>query len=268
MGLTAIVLVLAAVPLLRAQESVTYNRVEREEILRNLREVNPDDHERCRLIEAMFADAGCRDQNFTEQAVPDSDLPNLICTLPGEADSIILVTAHYDAAPGTDGAADNWTGAALLPSLYRSLHGRPLKHTFLFAALAGGADDHAGAKYLADQITKENRDRYRAAVVIDTLGVSFARGWSDERLLIGRLKEVSTSIMLPLEVDEYKNITDEARPFEKKKVPTITIHSVNQFNYENLRDSTDTLDLVKDNEYYEGYMLVAAYLAYLDSMLQ
>ncbi|MGA2533943.1 MAG: M28 family peptidase [Candidatus Aminicenantales bacterium] len=83
---------------------------------------------------------------------PDgSPEPNIIATLPGLSDSTILVGAHFDYSPTGSplynpgisvlpfkgiGLIDNWSGALLLPVLYKSLGTRPREHTFIFIDFA------------------------------------------------------------------------------------------------------------------------------------
>lgn len=64
---------------------------------------------------------GCE---VTEQRVPHSKAPNLICTLAGETASTIVVGGHFDFVARGWGAVDDWSGAVMLPSLYESLNPR------------------------------------------------------------------------------------------------------------------------------------------------
>jgi len=62
---------------------------------------------------------------------PPRGFNNIIAELPGKdlAHEILLVGAHYDAAPGAPGADDNGTGVAALLELARVLKDRPLKRS-------------------------------------------------------------------------------------------------------------------------------------------
>src|ERR1035438_1781217 len=71
-------------------------------------------------------------QSLEEQSVKHVKIPNLICALPGQADSRILVTAHTDHVAVGDGTVDNWSGASMLPDLYESLRAAPRRHTVVF----------------------------------------------------------------------------------------------------------------------------------------
>src|SRR5277367_1731988 len=78
----------------------------------------------------LFEDAGCA---TSEQPVNRKGA-NVICALPGGTVSTIIVGAHYDYAEEGHGIVDDWSGAALLPSLYSALKLAPRRHAFQFVA--------------------------------------------------------------------------------------------------------------------------------------
>lgn len=82
-------------------------------------------------LRALFGTAGCNGGSLTEQKVKRSRVPNVICTAAGSSESTIIVGAHFDHVDAGMGAVGNWSGAALLPSLYQSLTGHPRRHKFL-----------------------------------------------------------------------------------------------------------------------------------------
>jgi Zn-dependent M28 family amino/carboxypeptidase len=63
-------------------------------------------------------------------------MPNVIGTLPGSSDSVIVIGAHFDHVESGEGVVDHGSGAALLPSLFQSLNGEPRKHTIVFIVFA------------------------------------------------------------------------------------------------------------------------------------
>ena len=80
-------------------------------------------------MKSLFEEAGCKGDSISEQKV-NGEKRNLICTLKGETDSMIVVGAHFDLIEKGDGVVDNWSGAALLPSFYQGLAEFNRKHTF------------------------------------------------------------------------------------------------------------------------------------------
>ena len=242
--LTALGLLLCALPLSRADDSVTYARLERDRVLRRLEKAIPGNPERYRELKMLFIRSGCKGDDLTEQPVEGMEPGNLVCHLPGQTDRILLVTAHYDARPDSDGAVDNWSGAAMLPTLYQSLYQRARKHSYVFIAFSGGVNGHAGANQYAKALSKEEAGRITAAVSLDSLGLSFTRGWSarKDKLLIGYLKGVSSSTKLPLEAEDFKEATRGMQPFARRHIPAITIHSLSKYNHEIAGSPEDTIE--------------------------
>jgi len=118
-----------------------YNSVSREVIQARLEKYKGSDQQRETTLKQIFTEAGCDDQHLSEQAVKGSKLPNVICLLPGSSDRVIIVGAHFDHVPEGDGVVDNWSGAALLPSLYQGMKREPRKHTYIFI---GFTDEEKG----------------------------------------------------------------------------------------------------------------------------
>ena len=78
------------------------------------------------VIRNLFLAAGCQSD---DQRV-DKKHSNVICTLPGQTDDTIIVAGHSDFVDRGKGIVDDWSGTALLPSLYEALKGEPRRHTF------------------------------------------------------------------------------------------------------------------------------------------
>jgi len=257
-----------------AQSQFKYSRLEREDIARRLRHL-PDKDEgdagRRATLQRLFERAGCKGDDLTSQPVEGSDLANLICTLPATSDDLILVGAHFDAHPAGNGVIDNWTGAVLLPSLYQSLYAQPRNHTFVFIAFAAGASGHLGAKAYARSLSKEQAHRVRAFVCLESLGMTrtLAVNAGDGRYLLSLLKGAASAIMLPVDPLKPKQLgKTDAGAFANRKIPSLVIHSVSPYNFETRRGPGDSLEAVKPNEYFESYMLTAAFLAFADLKLK
>jgi hypothetical protein len=77
--------------------------------------------ERQAAIQDLFSEAGC---SVEEQRI-DRSSANVICTLPGQTSSTIVVGGHFDFVDRGKGMVDDWSGTSLLPSLYQSLKSRP-----------------------------------------------------------------------------------------------------------------------------------------------
>ena len=218
-------------------------------------------------LKALFSEAGCG--SLTEQRVPRW-LPNVVCELPGETDSIIIVGAHYDKVEAGKGVVDNWSGASLLPSLFESLSKQRRHHTLIFVGFTAEEDGLVGSKYYVSHMSPEERAKTEAMVNMDSLGLTPTKVWvshSDETLL-NDLERVAQQFKLPLEgVDVEEVGTADSESFAKKKIPRITIHSVTQDTLPVLHSPRDNIDAIQKKDYYDSYRLIAAYLVYLDENL-
>lgn len=220
----------------------------------------------------MFAEAGCNDQNVSEQPVKGSTLPNVICILPGSSDRAIIVGAHFDHVPDGDGVVDNWSGASLLPSLYEAVKIEPRKHTYVFIGFTDEEHGEIGSHFYARQMTREQVAATDAMVNMDTLGLAATEVWashSDKRLT-GALFYIAKQLNLPVTgVDVDQVGSTDSEQFAERKIPRITIHSLNQetWNARILHTPKDKLSAMRVDDYYQTYSLLAAYIVFLDQVL-
>jgi len=229
-----------------------------------------DDLAREASLLKSFSDAACSPDHLSEQKVPKRKEPNVICVLPGETDEIILVGAHFDHVSKGNGVVDNWSGAALLPSLFQSLSGSIRRHTFVFVGFTGEEAGFIGSDFYVKQLSKIELSKIQLMVTLDTLGLGPAEVWvnhSDPEA-VGLLGGVAHALKLPLDgmnVDGFGD-SDEAS-FVKKKVKTVVIHSITSATTKVLHSNLDDIGAIKFDNYYDTYHLVAAYLATLDTQL-
>ena len=253
-------------------ENVRYTPVSREIVQARLRKYAGHNKEREGALRELFTDAGCNNQHLSEQPVKGSKLPNLICLLPGSSGRVIIVGAHFDRVSEGDGVVDNWSGASLLPSLYEALKTEPRKHTFLFIGFTDEQQGEVGSRFYVRQMTKEQVAMTDAMVNMDTLGLGPTEVWvshSDKQLtgaLVYIAKQLNSAVT---GVDVEQIGSSDAEQFAERKIPRITIHSLTQetWNAHILHTSKDKLSVIRLDDYYQTYRLLAAYIAYLDQFL-
>ncbi len=247
-------------------QSISFSRIGRPIIENRLKAVATDNAARLEALKKMFAQAGCTGDQLTEQKVKGSKLPNLICTLPGKTKSAVVVGAHYDAAEPAHAVVDNWTGAALLPSLYQSLSKNQRNHTFVFVAFAAHDQGMKGSKQFAKKMGKN----VKAMVNLDSLGLSPTKVWVTENNahLTSFIAGVAKAIKVPVTGVNVEDVGQgDAIPFNERKIPTLVVHSLDTENHKICQTEQDTLDAVDRNEYYNTYSLTAATLAFMDIKL-
>lgn len=252
----------------RSTQPVRFSPVSREVVEARLQQFETSNAKRKVALARIFQEAGCTGERLHEEKVKGSGLPNVVCTLPGETETIILVGAHYDLAERGKGVVDNWTGAALLPTLLESLADQPRRHTFVFVGFTDEEKGLVGSKFYVSQLTGEEKQKIRAMVNLDTLGLSPTKVWVNraDRKLLTALGAVASAMKLPLQgVDVDKVGSSDSESFAQQKIPAITIHSVTQETFAILHSVKDRPDAVRLDDYYQSYHLIAGYLAYLDT---
>jgi Peptidase family M28 len=254
-----------------AQEAQDRTRIEFESVLpeviqQRLATVKTNNSARQGELESLFREVGCGD--LMEQRVSGSKEPNVICALPATGEGVIVVGAHFDAVFEGTGAVDDWSGAALLPSLYESLKTRPRRHRFLFIGFAGEERGLLGSTSYVRRLSKDDRAHTAAMVNLECLGLSPPSVWAfraDKHLLQAYVR-VTSALNVPLKAVNVERVgDDDSHPFLNARVPVITIHSVTQETLSVLHSVRDQLPAINPDHYYAAYRLVAAYLAYLDS---
>jgi hypothetical protein len=107
-----------------------------------------EEDRRARLRQ-YFVSAGCTGDHLSDLFLdPDKHHSILLCTLPGDTASRIVVTAWLPRYEFFNGASDGWPEVAMLPMLYHALKAQPRHATFVFAAIAGKHGDPDFQKHL------------------------------------------------------------------------------------------------------------------------
>lgn len=265
----AILLVFAHAWIGAAAGSVKFHPVPRQVIEERLGKYAGKNQQRESTLKQLFSDAGCDGEHLSEQEVKGSKVPNVVCKLAGNSDRVIIVGAHFDHVAEGDGVVDNWSGAALLPSLYEAIRKIPRTHTYIFVGFTDEEKGEVGSRFYAQQMTKEQVAATDAMVNMDTLGLAPTEVWtshSDKRL-VHSLAYMAQMMKLPIAGEDVDRVgSSDSVQFSERKIPSITIHSLTQKSWDAgiLHTSKDKLSEIRMDDYYQTYRLLAAYLAYLD----
>jgi hypothetical protein len=229
--------------------------------------------DRIERVEQLFKQAGCGTEYLQVAYNGGTPYPNVICTLPGRSHYTIVVGANVDKPDDGNGVIDNWTGAAMLAHLYRSLAVSPREHSFLFIGFGHVLLNEAGSRGYLRRLDADRRDHIRAMVSLKGLGLGATSVWStqaDPNLRMD-LVSVAKAVGLPLQsVRFFKNVNTDSEAFLFWGIPAITITSFGMDNArilaEPYRDhDTSKIDLAS---YFDTARLVSLYLAYLDETLR
>ncbi len=266
LGAAAFVCAVSA-PSLAAQD-IQFRTIAREVVESRLRDCPEKSADRLKKLEEWFKAAGAG-ETLSEQAVPGFPDPNIVCTLPGGSDAAIIVGGHFDNGGEGHGIIDNWSGAALLPTLYESLKVVPRRHTFIFVGFAAEEEGLKGSGAYAGRMTPGEIDRTRALVNLDCLGLGTTAvlTLSSNKDLMTYLTRVAGALKLRLRASNVQRAGWDADSFSRK-IPKITLHSITARKGNVANSFSDNFDEVRWDDYYSSYILAAAYLAFLDTELK
>jgi hypothetical protein len=251
-------------------EKVEVFTVERSVVESRERAVPRKNAERAQLLRQYFEQDGCSGDNLTDQPVKHAKIPNLICTVPGETDRIIIVGAHMDFVDAGEGAIDNWTGASLLPTLYTSLKGKPRRHRFLFIGFTDEEKGLVGSDFYVHHLSAEERQKISGMVNMDSLGISTTEVEliHGDKTMLNALGSTAGSMKLPLTPMDFHNVgRSDSDSFQNAHIPAICFHSITTETLHLLHTPDDRLSRVNLANLYESYRMIAMYLAYLDQVL-
>jgi hypothetical protein len=256
--------------LFAANVPIQFDTLSADQINQRLSNFKNTNSEREQEIHALFEEAGCRGDNLAEQAVKHAHDPNVVCTLPGQSKTQIVVGAHFDFVNKGQGVVDNWSGCSLLPSLYQSLKGSSRRHTFVFAGFTDEEKGLVGSKFYVHELTKDDLRLVRAMINLDSVGTGPTKFELDrgDKLLADSLATVANSRHLPWSVVNVHQVgLSDSDSFQDRHVPTLMIHSITQETLPILHSARDQMAAIHLTDYYDTYRLVASYLAYLDMTL-
>jgi Iap family predicted aminopeptidase len=266
----AIVLCLATLACWGASVEVHYKLTARDVVADRVHAALKDNVARGDQLRAMLEGAGCPAGRLELQAVKHAKAPNAICTVPGETGQTIVVGAHFDHVAAGLGVIDNWSGAALLPSLLESTRSAPRRHTFVFAGFTGEEDGLLGSKHYVGHLAPEDLKRIVAMINFDSVGAgpTEVQVKTADKNLLTRLLNTANSIHVPVRRMDFESIgTSDYASFMEKHLPTLVLHSLTPQTLHILHSADDNMKALHMDDYYDTYRLLALYLALLDVTL-
>jgi hypothetical protein len=127
-----------------------------------------------------------------------------------------------------------------------------------------------GSRFYVHELGKEGRQRITAMVNLDSLGLASTKVELDraDKKLANALAVIAADLKLPLNAVNVHNVgKSDSDSFQDSKVPTINIHSVTPETWPILHSPRDQMAAIRLDDYYDTYLLIRAFLAYLDATL-
>ena len=249
--------------------AIRFELLDRNTVLARLRSCPKNDLDRQAQLATYFSQVGCTGPALTLDAARHSKFANVICTLPGSSPEKIVVGAHFDHAERGLGAVDNWSGASLLPSLYQALAAAPRQHTFVFVGFWGEERGLLGSQQYVRKLGKEDLVSIDAMVNMDTFAAGPTEFWvgHSDPMLENAAIAVASAMKLPIEGLRLENVSTDSETFRGKKIPSIEFCALTQSTRHLLHSPEDQVSQINQDDYYNAYHLLAAYLAYIDQVV-
>jgi hypothetical protein len=276
-------------------ESIAFLRIHQEVLEKRVKHAPATQAQRLTLLRKQFEQAGCFGSQLQEQPVPGEEQPNLICVIPGQANSTdtVLVTANSGYKQIGSKSLPQWGALEMLPLLAESINSSPRRYNFVFAAFTGGIHKHAGARYYLSQLSDAQRRTIRAVLYLDNLGRTPAvytlsyRGQTLNPDSRGTVRDASNSdraeasaleqlLMLSsrvLQLQPPSRLPDlslgEAEPFRGAHIPAMTVQSSSKWPAPDLFTFYGKPVLVPKEKlvpshYDDTYRLLCVALLYID----
>ncbi len=251
-------------------QTISFEPVSDDVVWNRLEKYAGKNPEREQTLKAMFTDAGCPAAALVEAPVSHEKSPNVLCTIPGATDQVILVGAHFDYVNAGRGVVDNWSGASMLPSVLSVVLERPRQHTFIFIGFTGEEDGLVGSRDYIKHLSKEQRNKISAVINMDTLGLAPTEidGSGSVKELMSYLGRVAHGMNLPVSVVNAGQVGEsDSKSFLDARIPAITIHSLQQKTLQILHSPQDNIEQISRKDYLDTYHLMCGYLVFLDGYL-
>ena len=235
-----------------------------EEIKAEFNSVPCKDGERLAAVRALFEKVGAPASELAVEKY--QGVENLVIRKDGASAEKIVVGAHYDKVSEGCGAIDNWTGIVSLAHLYKTLKNVPLRKTIIFVAFGKEEKGLVGSRAMVDAIAKDELGQYCAMVNIDSLGLAAPQVLDNVSSKgLGELAaEVAKEMKVPFSHARVGNADADSSSFLRRKIPAVTIHSLNNEWASILHSPRDQSSKVNPLSVYVGYRFVLALVSRLN----
>jgi hypothetical protein len=239
--------------------------VTQKELMARLAAVPQQNADRAEKVLQLFKQAGLR--NVTRQAVPTQPPGcNILATLPGRIQNVIIVGAHFDHTSTGTSIIDNWTGVACMVSLAQALAKTSLRHTFVFVAFDSEERGQAGSRWYVSQLSAQQKARTTAMVNLECLGISTAKVWltGSADALEQLAAEVAKKENTPVEFRPLHGVSADADSFMAAGIAATTFDSLDLTDFDRIDSPKERVEAVRPDRLEQHYRFILKYLQALD----
>jgi aminopeptidase YwaD len=177
-------------------------------------------------------------------SVTESTTYNVIGTLPGRGDGVIVFGGHYDSVPAGPGANDNGSGvgASLEAARVLALQG-PRNATLRFIAFGGEENGLYGSRHYVESLSREERSRIQAMINLDMVGVGDTWMIGGGRDLQRSARAIAEGLgVTPREMPGDISGASDHASFIAAGIPAVFLYVSDDPNYHSPQDKASFVD--------------------------
>lgn len=192
---------------------------------------------------------------------------NLLTIIPGTGEGIMVMGSHMDTQQEGTGAVDNWSSCVVLANLYHHLRATQPTSTWIFIGFAAEEHGQHGSNAFVSALPREARNRIRAMINLECLGVGHLRTWTNASadLLEEMLLSATTTEAAEFSQDFLFGYSADSFTFTRAGIPSITIHSLAPGDLKIINSNADTADKIRPERIREAYQILCRFVNKLDT---
>ncbi len=222
--------------------------------------------ERMKYIVDLFKLGGATDADIRLQDA-GKGRNNVIVTIKGKTDRVIVVGGHYDKVSEGLGKIDNGTGSTMVANLYQAMHGTQPDATLVFIAFAREEEGLYGSQAYVKSLDKAARGKIDAMINLDTLAVDGTFSWKNNstRAMLDRFAKVSRESGHAMKEDYLNGGDADSSTFRDAGIPAVTIYGASQdVIFDIIHSERDNMSAFNLQHYKNAYLLVLEAIKSLD----
>lgn len=233
-------------------------------IKKQIEQVDCDDNNRLKSVRKLFAQVVSDLEDIKTEKF--KDVQNVVLTVKGKSDEIIVIGGHYDKTTLGCGVIDNWSGVVLVANLYKYFKMRENNKTLKFVAFGKEEKGLIGSKAMVKAMSENEKKKYVGMVNFDSFGFGnlWAFGDISDKKLINTAIKVAEERNQKFEIKNYKGASSDSKTFKKAGIPAITVSGLDDNWREYLHQRKDQIEYINFDKIYENYQFSIDFIKEID----
>ncbi|MGI8670002.1 MAG: M28 family metallopeptidase [Aridibacter sp.] len=240
------------------------NSARKEEIKRQIEQVDCDDKNRLSEVKKLFTEVGASADEINVENF--EDVQNVVVTVKGKSGETVVVGGHYDKTTLGCGVIDNWSGVVLTANLYKQCKTQNNQKTYKFVAFGKEEKGLIGSKAMVKAIPENQTNKFCAMVNFDSFGFTdlWALGNASDKKLIELAKKVAEKRKVRFEEITYFGASSDSRSFQKAGIPSITLSGLDENWRKYLHQDSDQIKNINFDKIYENFQFSIDFIKEID----